>query len=207
MRLLFISGVLAALLFVGSPANADSGSTLQAEIKPVIRGGTLQGCAINFEVVRQDVEYSKGDWVYISGSLNFWAFPGKPLSFALKLGVKPLQVGGDFQAPAEAYFLNGYTTNAGERFTQFEGETPGFRLFGFKLGDEAMKAIERVAEDGQLKIGYAMRPGGMAAPLNVDLRMKQLNLEEPSKSQVDAEAPLKWFDCMKEAATISMGKR
>jgi hypothetical protein len=193
-------------LLVSTPARADSGTTLNAAVAPVIRAGSLEGCAINFDAVRQDTEYNRGELVYVSGSLNFLAIPGKVPWFSLKLGIKPLSGGAqaEYQKPADAYLLNGFTTNAAERITAFDGETPGFRIFGFKVGDEGMKAIEKVGETGKLHVGYAMRVGGMVAPLTIDLRMKRLDLDNPSKSETAVSAPLEWFDCMKAAAERSL---
>lgn len=196
---------LSVAMLAASPGRADSGTTLNATVAPVLRAGSLEGCAINFDAVRQDTEYSRGELVYVSGSLNFWVFPGKPPSFSLKLGIKPLKSGAqaDYQKPEEAYLLNGYTSNAAERITAFDGEMPGFKIFGFNVGDEGMKAIESVGATGKLHVGYAMRVGGMAAPLTIDIRMKRFDLDNASKSETAPNAPLEWLNCMEAAVKKS----
>ena len=194
-----VSGILSLLASTVAP---DVGTTLETSVTPVISGGALEGCAINFSAARADTEYRRGEMVLVAGSLNFWVFPGKPPAFSLKVGIKPPgNSSSEFIKPADAYLLNGYTTNAREKVSTVQAETPGFALFGFKVGPEAMKSIENVGETGQLKIGYAMKADGMAAPLTIDLRVKHLDLDNPGKSETALDAPLQWLDCMKEAVS------
>jgi hypothetical protein len=198
MRFLFFATVVA--LFVGTSASANEQATLGVEVAPVITDGKLQGCAINFDAIRQDPEYSQGESVYLSGSLDFWAFSSKPPAFSLKLGVRPL--GGSksaFERPADAYLMNGLASNVAERVSAFDGETAGFRIFSFTVGAEGLKTIENVGRSGQLKFGYAMVPGRIAAPVTVDLRIKRLDLDDPSKSETAPNAPSDWLNCIDTA--------
>jgi hypothetical protein len=200
-KLLVKAVATGALVFVPTIAHAQQPATvtLSSEIKPVFYSGELRGCALNFEVGRQDAEYSGGKVVYITGSLNFYLFENREPQFALKLGVK-LSADANFVPPAEAYLIADHVTNREDFVSSVAGETPGFLIFSFGTGQTSLAAaLTEVGETGTLTFGYAMRPGGMGAIVPVDLRSRDVDLDQPNRSVIDETAPAAWLDCLRDA--------
>ena len=199
--------VAVALCAIAVPAKAQQPVTLtlSSEAKPIFQSGDLQGCALNFEVGRQDAEFSRGEVVYISGSLTFYTFRDSAPLYVLKLGVKSA-AGGDFVAPAEAYLLAGLETNASESRTAIDGEMPGFRLFPFESGENTVSAaMYSVAKTKTLRFAYATGEGGMAAIVPIDLTMRHFDLERPERSIVDESTPASWLECVRDATRSRLG--
>lgn len=200
--------VLVAAALIPSPVFAQNAATvtLSSEVKPIMHSGEIDGCALNFAVGRSDPEYNDGKPVYISGSLNLYPRNQAPPVFALKLGVKSAAVGDtEFVAPTEAYLLSGLHSNRADFAGPLNGDLPGFRLFVFEIGDATTAAaLESVAKTKTLTFSYAMRTGGMGAIVPVDLRVHQINLAEPSKTQFDDGAPAAWLACIHGALSTQM---
>lgn len=152
-----------------------------------------------------DAEYRQGALTYISGSLNYYVLPGKNPHFVLKLGVNSTGDVGEFEAPTSAYLVNGYSTNKDDFVSSFEGENSGFRLFAFEAGEATLDAaMESVARSGEVMIGYSLDGGSMSATFPVNLRAEYLNLDEPSRSVFDNDAPQRWLNCLQEATKAAL---
>ena len=196
-----IPGFFAAWLAIFSPeiaAQPQAGEdvTITAWQKPVFIGGQLQGCALNFEVGHIDYEYNNGKMTYITGSLNFYTFPGKEPSYGLKIGIRN-EANSPFVAPVDAHLIYGLETNSLELHKKLDADSDGFRLFAFSAGEMTNNAaIGKIAETGKLHVGYVMRPGGMSSNIVIDTTVKELNFSDPRRSLIDENAPRVWIDCL-----------
>lgn len=173
--------------------------TLSSKVTPQYVRGEQIGCQLGFEVARNDPEYSGGKLVYLTGNLGFKAFEGKELAFTFKLGATSLEARGTFTPPAEVYLLDGYQSNVSEFVTSMEGET-GFRLFVYSAGNATLNAaLKSAIQDQKFTFSYAMTPGGLNAIVPVDLRVEELDLENPKNSIISDKNSKEWASCMKEA--------
>lgn len=176
-------------------ADQPGASTISSSQTPIIVDGKLKGCEIGFEVGRDDPEFSHGETVLLRGVLVFMTYDGKPPAFALKLGVKTVGAK-DFQRPAEAYLLNGATTNAADYGGYTDSPELGFRVFGFRPGSATFEsAINSVADREQFNFTYAMKAGEISAVVPVDLTVRKIELD-PLKSKIDHEVVLGWGRCL-----------
>lgn len=176
-------------------ADQPGTSTISSSQTPIIMDGKLRGCEIGFEVGRDDPEFSHGKTVLLRGVLVFMTYDGKPPAFALKLGVKKVGAN-DFQRPAEAYLLNGATTNAADYGGYTDSPELGFRVFGYRPGSATFEsAINSVADKEQFNFTYAMKVGEISAVVPVDLTVRQIELD-PLKSKIDHEVVLGWGACL-----------
>lgn len=203
----WVSVAALATVSLASPASAAQAQTItiSSEFKPIFFDGKLQGCAINFEVARKDPEYSQGHIVYITGSLNFYAFKDKNLSFVLKLGVRGVNGATAFSAPSEAILVTGNGTNRADFLQAVPGEIAGFRMFMFRAGKSTLSAaLESLTEQQTLTFAYSMRPRGMNAIVPVNLRMRQLNFDHPENSQIDDSLIQGWLGCQSDIAEAGL---
>lgn len=201
MRSMYSLALLASGLLIVQPAHAQQPitQTLSTEVEPVIMGGMLRGCALNFEVGRQDPEFNQGEFTYITGSLNFYLMPGQEPTFVLKLGVKS-DAGGGFVAPAEAFLVQDNRTNQADFRQSLDGEVDGLRLFVFKAGDETLDySMGAIAQSGSFSFSYSMVNNGLNAIVPVDLSVENLDLDNPSQSVLSSEHTSEWVECFGSA--------
>ena len=151
-------------------------------VVPRFADGVLQGCAVNFDVAQRDDIYAKGEAVGVSGSFQVYNFGGSNIVSMLKLGY--LDFGSSaYVAPDNAYMVNGFATSASEATEEIPSETPGFGLFGFRIGDQITATIVGLMESGKMTFAY-QRDGGMTGvPVQVDLGMA-------------ADRNEKWSECI-----------
>lgn len=195
-----VSALAPAIVIAGatSAANADQPQTItiSTEAKPILIDGKLQGCALNFEAGRNDTEYSGGELVYLTGSLNLYSFDRQTPFFALKLGVKTTKSSG-FTPPADAFLVDGNETNKSDFAKSVNADTSGFRLFMFNANEMTLQAaVGRVVENDMLTIAYAMRPGGTNAVVPLNLKMRQFNFNAPDQSIMNNDLKTQWMDCI-----------
>ncbi|MCW3797408.1 hypothetical protein OMW55_06265 [Sphingomonas sp. BN140010] len=199
--------ILAALtVSTSSAAHArEDDLTTSSSVAPVFQDGQLQGCAFTFDVAHRDHEYAKGGVVKLAGSLNYYAWSGRSPLVSIKLGVHPFtEQGSKFEAPAEVYLILGNRTNRADKLQTIDAETGGFRMFAFSAGDLTMKSLVALAENGHLLLGYAMRAGGMLSLVEADARVRQINIDDLDKSEIDESAPKRWLDCLVEATNVGL---
>ena len=172
--------------------------TISTDLNPVFVNGKLRGCSIEFEVGRNDPEYSKGKLVDIQGSLSLLAFDAQSPYFLLKLAVTEAGQSAP-QAPTDAYLLHGYATNRADfvkRLAGEAGQTPGSAMFFFRSGKSTQKAaLDDVILNRTLTFGYAMQSGGLNAVVPVDLRIRQVDFNDADKSQIDDKLVGEWSNC------------
>lgn len=187
--------LLAALcaVAVGSSAEADEGQTYATNVSPIFLRGTLQGCSVSFDVVRQDAEYSQNAPVQVSGSLTYWAMDGKEHAVALKLGTTPLKSGAAPAAPSTAYLVSELGTNAADLVTSELSDTPGFRVFAFSITDETLKALTPAFNPGVFRFAYAPAGGATGAITAVDLNVSSVN---DSRQLIDGKSRAAWARCI-----------
>jgi hypothetical protein len=176
-------------------AGEDIAVTISTEITPVFQNGELTGCALNFQAGKNDYTYFGGDLALINGSLNLYTVKGKVPFYALKLGV--MRNGEKaYVAPSSAFILSDKKSNKVDFLTAVNGETAGFRLFTFSVGETSMAIMgETILQDKTIRIGYTMDGGSMSSIIPISLSMKNLNFENPSNSLTDEDAPKKWWEC------------
>ena len=196
MRKILTAIAIATSAFsVPAAAEQPASITLSNEVEPIFQSGRLVGCASNFEVGRQDAEYGRGDWAYLSGSLSFFTTNGPPY-FILKLGVK--SAGNEhFEAPLEAYLVADAATNRADFSRTLDGEEPGFRLFVYEAGPQTFSIVtEGIATSGGFTFVYSMTESGYGANVPVDMRIRNVDLQAPENSTFAEDAPLDWLDCL-----------
>jgi hypothetical protein len=143
-------------------------------VSPKFMDGVHFACEASFDVYVVDTAYFQGQSVAISGSFTFYNWPDQSRIFVgMKLGVLAVENGG-WRPPANAYVVNGYRTNLSEQQASIEAEDPNFRLFAFDFtGEETMKAILRMADEGQLDVAYTMEGGSMPTTFPVTFTDEQ----------------------------------
>lgn len=143
-------------------------------VSPKFRDGVHFACEACFDVYVVDTAYFRGQPVAVSGSFTFFNWPDQSRVFiGMKLGVLAVENGG-WRPPANAYVVNGYRTNLSEQQANIEAEDPNFRLFVFDLsGEETMKAMLRLSDEGRLDVAYTMQGGSMPTTFPVTLSDEQ----------------------------------
>ena len=143
-------------------------------VSPKFRDGVHFACEASFDVYVVDTAYFRGQPVAISGSFTFYNWPDQSRVFVgMKLGVLAVENGG-WRPPANGYVVNGYRTNLSEQQANIEAEDPNFRLFVFDFtGEETMKAMLRMSDEGQLDVAYTMEGGSMPTTFPVTLTNEQ----------------------------------
>lgn len=199
--------VIAGCSLASSPTiAADTDLTTESSVGPVFHGGELQGCQIVFDVAHRDLEYRRGQLVHVAGSVNYNVWSDRAPSLSVKIGVDPLgDDDGSFIAPAEVYIVDGNRTNQADKLTSIAGEIPGFRIFAFRASEQSLESLLEIAQKGHLQLGYAMNSEGMLSLLDVDVRVKRLDLDAPEKSEIDKAAPQRWVQCIRDATEIALG--
>jgi len=196
MRLRLI-GLLALTVLDASPALADDPSvTLHSAFVPVIEGGALRGCGVEFSVLRRDPDYYANAVVQVSGSYNVFRWPGAAPEFGLKLGVSPVaSTSATYDRPAEAYTMLGIETNAGETVATGPGEN-GFGLYRFVYGPKSQAAVREAGRSGHLSVSYAMTKGGLASSFDVDMSVKNWDPAHPDTREIDQTTVTQWNSCI-----------
>lgn len=143
-------------------------------VSPKFRDGVHFACEASFDVYVLDTAYFGGQPVAVSGSFSFYNWPDQSRVFVgMKLGVLAVE-NGDWRPPANGYVVNGYRTNLSEQQANIEAENPNFRLFVFDFtGEETMKAMLRMSDEGQLDVAYTMEGGSMPTTFPVALTNEQ----------------------------------
>jgi len=143
-------------------------------VSPKFMDGVHFACEASFDVYVVDTSYFRGQPVAVSGSFTFYNWPDQSRVFVgMKLGVLAVENGG-WRPPANGYVVNGYKTNLSEQQANIEAEDPNFRLFVFDFtGEETMKALLRMSDEGQLDVAYTMEGGSMPTSFPVTLTDEQ----------------------------------
>ena len=193
--------------FCASDASARAADiTIGTSVTPSFSNGQLEGCGVTFDVAHHDFEYGHGKLFQITGSINYNVFVGKSPSFTIKLGVKPLfATSEDFSAPHEAYLIDSLTTNKVDLSLAMDGD-PGFKLFLFRAGSATIGGAMSPAKTGKITIGYALTPGGLLSVVDVDLKMKRLDVDHPELSELQATAPREWLHCVSQATQAAIDR-
>ena len=200
--------LLATLLiaFSSSPALArDDDLTFSSSVTPVFGGGELEGCSAVFDAAHRDFEYHGGELVHLAGSVTFNIFPGQLPVVMFKLGVRPAS-GSQFHAPAEVYLVRGTETNKIDKLKDIPGERPGFKVFGFRGDEQTLNSLMDIGDSGHLTFGYSMRPGGTLSLVEVNVKLKRFDLEDPRRSDLDDAAPARWSSCMQESIDVAIAR-
>lgn len=164
-----LAAVLLSLCVIATPANADTGRTVEATFYPLFMRGELVGCQVAFSVLRQDDEFGQGRLTTADGLLVAYGPRAEPMGSMLRLGVADAGTV-NFRSPARAYLVSRFRTNAPETGDSFLSETPGFRVFPYGLGDITVEAIFGLAATGMLEFSYGMPGTRVDARVRVDLR-------------------------------------
>lgn len=172
-----------SIIWAGAALAQDLPRTIQeAEVVPRFADGQLQGCAVNFEIAQRDDIYAAGAAVGLSGSFQVYNFGGTRVMAMLKVGYLDLDAG-MYAAPSQAYLVNGFATSVGEAMDPMPSETPGFGLFGFRLGDQTTASVVSIMETGTLSFAYQREGGMTGVPVTIDIG------GEPEKIA-------QWADCI-----------
>jgi hypothetical protein len=168
MSLPISAAVIAALLL---PTALQT--TPVITVAPKIAEGRLEGCQITFDVPHQDWTYSRGEWVQAAGSLSLMRFEDRRLTALLKLGLLGLEGSEDNTAPATAFLVTDFATNAEEQIVALDADAPGYRLFGFDLRERTGAAVFGTASTGTFRLGYTVAEGRTAELFDVQLSQAQ----------------------------------
>lgn len=189
-----IVGLLTAALIWAGPALADDGATINSSVKPSFGGGELEGCQVIFMAAHHNAEYFDSDLALLSGSVNINVFKGKAPSLSLKLGVARTSGGtaGQFQAPTNAYLVNGLETNIRDKITGGLSETPGHNLFIYLFDMATLNALSPSFQDGKITIAYSMKDGSLGSSFVVDMRVSDI---VDGKPVYDDTALKRWQEC------------
>ncbi|RZJ46013.1 MAG: hypothetical protein EON86_00140 [Brevundimonas sp.] len=163
--------VIAAAFGVSAPALAQdqqAPSIQEVAVVPRFADGVLQGCAVNFQVIQYDTMYAGGRPVLLDGSFQIYNFGSGRVSALLKLGFID-ETGGAHTAPSSAYLVNGLVTSADEALHQMGSETPGFGLFGFRMGEQVTNSIVRIMDTGKFSFAYQREGGSGGVPIEIDM--------------------------------------
>lgn len=169
--------------------------TLSTSVHPMITGGTLAGCQMAFEVVREDFEYLNGAAVHLSGNLALVVSERGDLGAKLKLSIFNLNEKKSSAAPAEAYLVTGYRTNRADFMSSFEGDS-GSRHFVYSPGNATITAIAGLKQDQVFTFAYSMKNGGLSAIVPVDAKIQKLNLDSPEDSAIGNRTVDDWSRCV-----------
>lgn len=199
MRTRTTTALLLAIAGLATTAAADEGQTHATSVSPIFLQGTLQGCSVSFDVVRQDAEYSRNAPVQVSGSLTFWAMAGKEHAVGLKLGTSPVGSNSPPTAPATAYLVSDFGTNAADLVGSQLSDTPGFRVFAFAISDETLKALTPGFEPGVFRFAYAPAGGVTGAITAVDLNVSSV---ASGQQVVDGKSRATWALCINRLLKI-----
>jgi hypothetical protein len=171
---------LVGLAMLPGQAIAQTPPSIQeTSVAPYFASGRLQGCSANFEITQRDPLYNENAPVHLSGSFQVYDFGQARVVAVLKLGL--FYGGQSFEAPTGAYLVDGFRTSVEDATEDLMSETPGFRLFGFRLGEVTALAIGSLAGFGELSFAYERGGGQSAVPV-------KMILQEDAQRQA-------WSDC------------
>jgi len=177
--------VIAGAFGLSAPALAQdqqSPSIQELAVVPRFADGALQGCAVNFQVIQHDTMYAGGRPVLLDGSFQIYNFGSGRVSAVLKLGFMD-EIGGAHTAPSNAYLVNGLLTSADEFQHQMGSETPGFGLFGFRIGEQVTNSIVSIMDTGKFSFAYQREGGSGGVVIEIDMS------QSPEKV-------LRWSECI-----------
>jgi hypothetical protein len=180
--------------------------TFYSKVSNSFRDGELSGCSATFDVLHRDAEYQHGEYVHVSGSLNYTVINNAPY-FTLKLGVRPNpDTNQSFVAPAEAFLIQGGATNKANAIAAINGEMPGFRMFPFHGGDPTATIALTFVDTGKLSFGYAMEPHGTLSVVEADLKIASVDAEHSGLIERAPDAPGKWLECVSDVTRFAVAK-
>lgn len=196
--------VAAAAPCIAAPDPTDV--TFYSNVAHVFRDGELSGCSATFDVLHRDAEYQHGDYVHVSGSLSYMVINGAPY-FNLKLGVRPHpNTSATFLRPAEAFLIQGTTTNKANAVSAINAETPGFRMFPFRGDNPTADIALTFVDTGKLSFGYAMEPHGTLSVVQADLKVASVDTDNGGLIVRAPEAPGKWLECVSDVSRLAVAK-
>lgn len=201
--------IATALVVAAAPAYAvpdPTDVTFYSKVSHVFRDGELSGCSAVFDVLHRDSEYQHGEYVHVSGSLNYTVVNNAPY-FTLKLGVRPNpDTSESFVGPAEAFLIEGTTTNKANAIAAINAETPGFRMFPFHGLDPTSTIAVTFVDKGKLSFGYAMEPHGTLSIVEADLKIASVDADRGGLIERAPDAPGKWLECVGDVTTRAVAK-
>jgi hypothetical protein len=168
--------------------------------EPVQVAGELKGCSLVFTTVTADRAYLNGNWVALNGSIGLRAVQDGPLGvvLTLKLGLKDLQSGKEFERPFFAYLqtANGSTAKAPQ--AAVDGD-PGYKLFTYRAVEPAVAAVlgDFIKTPGTT-IGYNRRKDGVDVLVPLDFTVVDSEItasNEVVRKRSDAVV-VEWATCV-----------
>ena len=201
--------IATALLVAATPGHAapdPTDVTFYSKVSHVFRDGELSGCSAIFDVLHRDAEYQQGEYVHVSGSLSYAVINNAPY-FTLKLGVRPNpDTSQSFVAPAEAFLIDGITTNKANAIPAINAELAGFRMFPFHGLDPTSTMAVTLVDTGKLTVGDAMEESGTLSVVDADLRIARVDVDRGGLIERAPDAPGKWLECVGDVTSLAVTK-
>lgn len=203
--------IAVALAFLAASAPAAAAAdptdiTFYSRVSPTFRDGELSGCSAVFDVLHRDSEYHRGEYVHVSGSLSYTIVNSAPY-FTLKLGVRPNpDTSNLFVRPAEAFLIQGSSTNKANFISPIDAEMASFRMFPFYGADPTSTMAMTFVGTGKLSFGYAMEPHGMLSVVQADLEVANIDVDRGGAIQAAPDGPGNWLQCIADVTKLAMAK-
>ena len=168
MRNLVVGMVLLCTSLISVAADDSIFGTHWVKFQPIQAGGSLKGCQLVFLAVTADRIYLNGNQVAVNGSIVLRG-SDKGLGLALKVGLKDMTLGTQFERPAFAYLQTPSASTAKAKQQSFDGED-GYKMFVYSGTDkEILELLRELMDAGKVTIGYNRRKNGMDVLVPLDL--------------------------------------
>lgn len=194
---LFLTLVLIGVFIFPSDGYSKNQITMSSSVNPAFIDGKLQGCSLVFRVAKEKNKHSADDFLLAAGSLNYYAFEEQHPVFALKLIVIDWKSKDEISVD-NAYLISGYNTNYSDFMKKIDDASSG-QIFLYNAGDSSFEVVASSAISGKLSVGFTMSGRSLADTFDVDLNMKELNIDRPENSLFDETASRRWMECIKKA--------
>lgn len=169
---------LAAMSVSGDLIDQLSG-TQEVKHKSLDFSGVTKGCELSYLYAER--RFSKGKPVLhvMSGSVFYMKTEVDGIGLGIKLGVKDVFNGVDFQKPYYVYLKSESGSTVGAKFSSLDGE-PGFRVIVVDAASskEVMSVLSDILKGGKVKIGYNWSQSGMDDVIELDLMVSGVSRSE-----------------------------
>lgn len=163
-----------------SPAQAIDPSifvgTIDVKFQPMQSAGVREGCSLVYNVVGQDHAYRQGKLISLIGNITFATKKDRSnVGLALKVvTINAFDKKAKPESPFFAYLQTSHGTTARSKSFQYDSpDTPGARIFLYRLDEDVMKVLEDITSGAPVTIGFNRRKGGMDVLVSLDLSVAE----------------------------------
>lgn len=133
--------------------------------------GKLLGCTLVFDAIILDRVYKSGAPIYVAGNINFYGHEGQA-AIGLKLGTMSLNTQ-KRQPPNFAYFQTATGNTSNLKYSAYDGEPQGMKVFVYPLTEETIQVYQEILEKNQITIGFNFKKGATDILVPIDLTVKE----------------------------------